>query len=101
MKTELARTSFVTYLDEIIADKYNGDLQLDSFDYDDFVNNIDDETKSREYLNVLYNKMNRRNLNKIFFNVVIIAYEHSNLHTHLIKTSLISIVSNKSLKVLS
>jgi hypothetical protein len=101
MDRKLARSAFLKYYNEIAEDKYSGSLAIDSFDYDDFIENIDDSAITRTYLSAIYNNMKVQDLNSIFFSIIEIALAGSNLHTDIMKTSMISVVSNKQLKVLS
>jgi hypothetical protein len=93
-----AKEALVYYVEEL--DKYiEGGIVVDGFDLDDFVSNINDASITRKYLTVLRNKMKTEYVNSLFFDIIELGLAYNYVFTDLIKSSYISIVSSKELKV--
>jgi hypothetical protein len=93
-----AKEALVYYVEEL--DKYiEGGIVVDGFDLDDFVSNINDASITCKYLTVLRNKMKTEYVNSLFFDIIELGLAYNYVFTDLIKSSYISIVSSKELKV--
>jgi hypothetical protein len=98
LKSSDGKVALIYYVQQL--DKYtDGGINVEGFDIDDFISNIDDATVTRKYLNVLYDKMPTTQLNSLFFDIIELGLAYGFVFTDLMKSSYVSIVSNKELKV--
>ena len=88
-------TSYIQKINKYI----DGGISIDGFDIHDFLNNIDDVTKTRNGLNALYANLNAQFINELFFDIIELGLTYNYVFTDFVKTSFISVVSSKELKV--